>query len=384
MVLFLVFVAEIEPHIDIERAKEVFGLEVFAAVLEGVGDDTHARIPPHVVIDHGEPEGAVEVEVLGREVAEGQPFALHVAARLLVGEADAERGVEEPVAGEDPVVGIATRDVDVVVVERGTLPRRVVFLGNDTAARAGGDEVVESPPVHRDVLIAIANADERRSCRSALDGALAEGSGVGELAVVEDIVCVEALVAGGDATKLHVAQGFGIEIVAEIATADIVAVARLAVVEVEADLVAIETEVEVGAVVDLVVEVGDVDGVADEDPAVAEVGTDAQRHIGREGDGVAEVGLDAVQLVGVRVLDHERVVVALRLDIGGIHLVEFADVVLQPALLVLLRLAHGRAHPGNRIPSRSSDGGVGGPRGRRPAEAVGSQRNQDGQEGYDA
>ena len=99
--------AEIEPHIDIERAKEVFGLEVFAAVLEGVGDDTHARIPPHVIIDHGETEGTVEVEVLGREVAEGQPFALHVASRLLVGEADAERGVEEPVAGEDPVVGIA-------------------------------------------------------------------------------------------------------------------------------------------------------------------------------------------------------------------------------------------------------------------------------------
>ena len=269
-------------------------------------------------------------------------------------------------------------------MERGTLPRRVVFLGNDTAARAGGDEVVESPPVHRDVLIAIADADERRSCRSALDGTLAEGGGVGELAVVEDIVGVEALVAGGDATKLHVAQGFGIEIVAEIATADIVAVARLAVVEVEADLVAIETEVEVGAVVDLVVEVGDVDGVADEDPAVAEVGTDTQRHIGREGDGVAEVGLDAVQLVGVRVLDHERVVVALWLDIGGIHLVEFADVVLQPALLVLLRLAHGRAHPDNRVPSRGFDGGVGGPRGRRPAKAVGSQRNQDGQEGYDA
>ena len=71
MVLFLVFVAEIEPHIDIERAKEVFGLEVFAAVLEGVCDDTHARVPPHIVVDHGETEGAVEVEVLGREVAEG-------------------------------------------------------------------------------------------------------------------------------------------------------------------------------------------------------------------------------------------------------------------------------------------------------------------------
>ena len=362
MVLFLVFVAEIESHIDIERAKEVFGLEVFAAVLEGVGDDAHARIPPHVIIDHGEAEGTVEVEVLGREVAEGQPFALHVASRLLVGEADAERGVEEPVAGEDPVVGIAARDIDVVVVERGTLPRRVVFLGNDTAARARGNEVVESPPVHRHVLVAIADADEWRSCRAALHGALAEGGGVGELAVVEDIVGVEALVAGGDATKLHVAQGFGIEIVAEIAASDIVAVARLAVVEVEADLVAIEAEVEVGAVVDLIVEVGDVDGVADEDPAVAEVGTDAQRHIGGEGDGVAEVGLDAVQLVGVRVLDHERVVVSLRLDIGGIDLVEFADVVLQPAFFPFLLSAQVGAHPCDGVSPRSLTECVGRPR----------------------
>ena len=230
-------------------------------------------------------------------------------------------------------------------MERGALPRRVVFLGNDTAAGAGGDEVVESPPVHRHVLVAIADADEWRSCRAALHGALAESGGVGELAVVEDIVGVEALVAGGDATKLHVAQGDGIEIVAEIAVSDIVAIARLAVVEVEADLVAIEAEVEVGAVVDLVVEVGDVDGVADEDPAVAEVGTDAQRHIGGEGDGVAEVGLDAVQLVGVRVLDHERVVVSLRLDIGGIDLVEFADVVLQPAFFPFLLSAQVGAHP---------------------------------------
>ena len=129
---------------------------------------------------------------------------------------------------------------------------------------------------------------------------------------------------------------------------------------------------------------GDVDGVADEDPAVAEVGTDAQRHIGSEGDGVAEVGLDAVQLVGVRVLDHERVVVSLRLDIGGIDLVEFADVVLQPAFFPFLLSAQVGAHPGNRVPSRGFDGGVGGPRGRRPAEAVGSQGDQDGQQGYDA
>ena len=180
--------------------------------------------------------------------------------------------------------------------------------------------------------------------------------------MVEDIVGVEALVAGGDATKLHVAQGFGIEIVAEIAVSDIVAIARLAVVEVEADLVAIEAEVEVGAVVDLVVEVGDVDGVADEDPAVAEVWTDAQRHIGGEGDGVAEVGLDAVQLVGVRVLDHERVVVSLRLDIGGIDLVEFADVVLQPAFFPFLLSAQVGAHPCDGVSPRSLTECVGSPR----------------------
>lgn len=67
----------------------------------------------------------------------------------------------------------------------------------------------------------------------------------------------------------------------------------------------------------------EIECISEENPTPANVWANLRREAGRKGKVVAALASDAVSFITVGVLQHERVVVVLRLDVVGVYFAEF-------------------------------------------------------------
>ena len=89
------FSSEIDAHIDIERSKGVIGRELFFLVIVRVDDGTCSHIPLGIVPDNAEATDTIQVEVLETKVFETKTIMFRIRLRLVVGDTDRCRSIEE-------------------------------------------------------------------------------------------------------------------------------------------------------------------------------------------------------------------------------------------------------------------------------------------------
>ena len=110
------FHSEIIAYVEVHRTKGIVRLETGLAVVIGMDNDVGTSIPSHVVVDHTKAAYAIEIDIAEHEVKVILLVIGHIGRTALVGYGSLQTGGEEPLAGEHPVIGIATREVEVIVV----------------------------------------------------------------------------------------------------------------------------------------------------------------------------------------------------------------------------------------------------------------------------
>lgn len=108
--------AEVEAHIDIDIAEDVVGRERFFVVVIGVEDGTDTGKPARSVVDKSHAGDAVDGELVEVEVVELAVWGLRCFADgVQIGERSGQRYIQQKVFCKDPVVGIASRDGEVII-----------------------------------------------------------------------------------------------------------------------------------------------------------------------------------------------------------------------------------------------------------------------------
>lgn len=103
-------------------------------------------------------------------------------------------------------------------------------------------QLVKLIPVDIQRVAGIAHSCQRTACRTALNRALTVGGGIRELAVIEDIVEVEASLRRLEPIEVYFPHGIVDRLVSKVYLTDTIVVTRLAVKEVHAKLWGIKAE----------------------------------------------------------------------------------------------------------------------------------------------
>ena len=107
---------EVKSHIDIDIAEDVVGRERFFVVVISMEDGTCTSIPTRSVIDKSHAGDAVDGELVEVEVVELAVWGLRCFADgVQIGERSGQRHIQQKVFCKDPVVGIASRDGEVII-----------------------------------------------------------------------------------------------------------------------------------------------------------------------------------------------------------------------------------------------------------------------------
>ena len=122
--------------------------------------------------------------------------------------------------------------------------------------------------------------------------------------------------------------------------ANFVVVASFAIEQVDAYLITIEREVEILTIV-ATAKVGEVDGVAKENPLPTNIRSNLIRWLGSEVDGLSALANKLVALEGVGVLKHSCEIILLLLDIVSINTRKILQLIMQTTQKTLL-LFHRR------------------------------------------
>ena len=163
----------------------------------------------------------------------------------------------------------------------------------------------------------IADSGNGTATGTPLHGALAVGSRIGELTVIENIVKVKALDAAAETVELGTTHGIGVVFLAQEYAADAIIVARLAIEQIYSYLVAVQAEVEILFV--FAPKMGEVDGVAQKNPAPPEVRPYLVRGFRGKYKFLTFCIAKMINLVSVGVLKHQREIVVLRFYIAGVY-----------------------------------------------------------------
>lgn len=278
--------------------------------------------PAIVVSDYAETADSIDIDVGNREIAKRKTLMLRVACCVFVAQGSRERRCKQPVAGENPVVGVASRERNVGVLYFSRVQVVVHVLVGKVLAHAVGNHLVELVPVHAQGVFGVAKAHQGRSATATLHIALIECSRIGEFSVVEDVVDVETFDARLDAVEVQIDHGRSVSIaIGEVDFSYLVVVARLPVEQVDAQLRTIQAQVELLFVVSAYV--AKVKRVAQEYPSPTKVGPELHRGTWRKLHIESVVGTNIVDFVGVRVLHHGREVVSGRLNVVGVDTTKF-------------------------------------------------------------
>ena len=100
--------AKVVAHVEVDTAKDIVGGETALTIVVGMEDGIGAKEPTGVVPDDAQTRNAIHVDIVEIEVAEDSfGGTIHIGNGLLVAQGHLQRGIEKPVVGEDPVVGIS-------------------------------------------------------------------------------------------------------------------------------------------------------------------------------------------------------------------------------------------------------------------------------------
>jgi len=186
---------EVESGVDVEKRNEVVYLQVVVFEIVSMVDERHTCKPFRIVPDHGRTCYDIEVKILGvlPNIVGNARFLVGL---LFIAKGRHHRNREQAVAGKGPVVGISETDAVVIVFDFSLLESRVnsalVNLSRQLLAIVGY------------ALVVIGEAQHPRAAAAALHSALAVGSRVGEVSVIEHIVGIERKGVGIHAVERHV------------------------------------------------------------------------------------------------------------------------------------------------------------------------------------
>ena len=175
--------------------------------------------------------------------------------------------------------------------------------------------------------------------------------------MVEDVVGIEARNACLDAAEGSSVEPSDVDVLAQSGIAYLVVVACAPVEEVYAYLRRIEAHDELLFQV-AQADVGQLEGVACEYPAPAEVRSHLQLHVGREGDRLRIVANAAqyVEVIVLRGLQHHREIIMLGLYVGRIYPVEAADDAFHLMIAIIKFLRQTLHHRVHRLYGADSEG----------------------------
>ena len=176
-------------------------------------------------------------------------------------------------------------------------------------------------------LVCVANAEKSRAATLPLTSALAESGWIREAFVVENVVEVEALDAGAQSGKGQTVERMPRVVIIECDALDAIVVTRLAPEEVDTYGGTVKTEVELllGRLVFLMVKSTKVYRITEKEPSPTEIRTEFDTEIRGKDNFLSILTAQRIHLVSGGLLEHERIVVKLRLDIGSVHGIECLD-----------------------------------------------------------
>ena len=272
------FAPEVQAHVEVDAAEGVVGGELPLTVVVAVHDGTHAGKPTGVVPYDAKAPRGVKGQVAEREVALGMPVSNEFACRRFVAHRQRHADCCQPIACKDEVVGITAGEGDIGILDTVEIQSAV-----DSHFAVNIGQLIESLlqlfGVEVDAVSGIGDACQGRAAANPLHRALAEGGGIGKALMVEDIGKVDARDAHIQAREGYVEVAYRTAVDIGHNAADMIVGARLAIVEVDADEVAVEAHVKLFLVV-AVGDVADVERIAEEDPPPAEIGSDAVGQVG--------------------------------------------------------------------------------------------------------
>lgn len=287
---------------------------------------TPPGIPSGVVPHHAEAPHSIKVEAEKLEIAEREMLVLvALTRRLLVAQGGGKRGGKEPVAGKHPIVGVASGNGIVGVFHAVEL--QFIVKGEVLVFEPLTEHILQFLMVELERLVGIADAQQRRTATALLTCALTESGWIGEALVVEDVVEIEAFNAHVETRKRQAVQGVPGVVVVECDALDVIVVTRLPPEEVDANGGTVEAQVKLllGGLVVSVMQGSEVYRIAQEEPTPTEIRAELDTDVGREDDFLSVLAAEGIHLVGGGLLEHQRVVIVLWLDVGRVHRIERLD-----------------------------------------------------------
>ena len=142
--------------------------------------------------------------------------------------------------------------------------------------------------------------------------------------MVEDVVEVESLDAYRHAGERNALEHIFIQPITQYGFLDAVVIARLAVIEVNAEHRTVKTQFKLFLGI-VVADASYVERVAQEQPSPAQIWPDFHRRPWGKGDRLSRLAFQGIYLIGVGVLHHHRIVIVLRLNVIGVDVVEMLE-----------------------------------------------------------
>lgn len=192
-------------------------------VVVGADDSRSTGIPLGIVPHDSEASDAVNIEVAEVEAA---GFALlFFTIRLLVAQRQRQAAAEQPVAGKDPVVGIAHGGADIAILDTLEVEAGVEL---DLLTEVLLGQCLHTFVVEVDMVVQITQSCHPCATADFLTRALGKGCRIGEVPVVEDIVEVDTCDADLQTIEGDTLQIPGINVGAHGDAANLIVVHRAA------------------------------------------------------------------------------------------------------------------------------------------------------------
>ena len=230
---------------------------------------------------------------------------------------------------KDPVVGISpgSREIGIANLVEHQATVEFCHIGVFHSLRKiFAYHILESVEVKVDAMSGIADAIKGRSTATPLHGPLAEGCRIGEFLMVGDVIDINTCDANIHAIERYTFQGTGVDGPSgHVHITYLIVITRLTVIQIHGDEVTVQADIPLLFVV-LITDMTDIDGISEKNPTPSEIWTDTIGGLRGEEERLPRLTRHAIHLVGIGILQHQRIVVMLRLDIGSVCLVEVAEI----------------------------------------------------------
>ena len=289
-------------------------------VVVGAEDGAAASIPARVVVDQAQADDAIEIDLIE---AEALLLVSHITIAGLITGGQLTTGAKQPVLGKHPIVGIASGDDKIIVLDvadhHATIEMYLVSLTHTIVERS-----LQIVVIHIERVAGKANACHPRTTTYLLTSALAEGCWVRETPMIEDVISAGARDAHIDTCKGNTLEKAPIDAIAQTYISNLIIVARATIEQVDTHLRRIDADVELLTEAILAeAYVLDIERVAQKEPSPSEVRANLGGSVRRQRDALT-IATNDKALVGAGNLTHHSELVVIGLDILIVEAVELA------------------------------------------------------------